>query len=62
MNPKTVSRSRFLACLFSFGIFSSSVAPVFAHPLDVSATSMTIEGNSLFATTALHPSEVERIL
>lgn len=62
MNPKSVFRSRFLTPFLAFGVFSFSFAPVSAHPLDVSATSMTIEGNSVVATTALHPSEVERIL
>lgn len=42
----------------------ASVLPraVFAHPLDVSATTMTVSDNGVSATTALHPSEVERIL
>lgn len=48
--------------LFALALFAFSATPVFAHPLDVSATSMTVEGNSAVATTALHPSEVERIL
>lgn len=52
--------SAYLAAFF--GIFCSDIGTVSAHPLDVSATSMTVEGNSAVATTALHPSEVERIL
>ncbi len=48
--------------LFVLAVFAFSATPAFAHPLDVSATSMTVEGNSAVATTALHPSEVERIL
>lgn len=40
----------------------SAVTPASAHPLDVSATSLTVSGNSLALVTALHPAEVERIL
>ena len=59
---KTTSVRKTASGLFALAIFALSAAPVSAHPLDVSASSMTVEGNSVVATTALHPSEVERIL
>ena len=54
---KAVSASATLAVLLF-----SSVPAASAHPLDVSATTMTVAGNRASATTAVHPSEVERIL
>ena len=53
---------RLLTGFLALAFFAFSTASVAAHPLDVSASSMTVEGKSAVATTALHPSEVERIL
>jgi len=62
MESRSKSFSRFSTGFLAFAFFACSTASVSAHPLDVSASSMTVEGNTVVATTALHPSEVERIL
>lgn len=62
MRMKSKAIRRFATGLLAVALFAFSSAPASAHPLDVSATSMTAEGDSVVATTAVHPSEVERIL
>ena len=45
-------------------LFTSSLmsSPVSAHPLDISTTSFTLEGNTIQAVTYFHPSQVEAII
>lgn len=52
----------FFHILLAVSVFVSPFSEVNAHPLDISATSMTIIGRTITVTTALHPAQVEAIL